>query len=135
MNSTPNSTPNKLPVWHTRLCQLIEQNPRGKAGVAEMMGISRAYVSRVLMTTPNRIKTPSPKFVQRIYDAFGQVDCPYLNRPLTPAQCKTYHERKYIVIDAATVGHWRACQHCSHNPHSQTNTPNTPNTPHLKDSK
>lgn len=116
---------NNLPVWRTRLCQLIEQNPRGTAGVAEMMGISRSYVGRVLMTTHNRIENPSPKFIQRIYDAFGQVDCPYLKRPLTPAQCKTYHERKYIVIDASTVGHWRACQHCSHNTRNTHNTHNT----------
>ena len=107
----------ELPLWKQRLNQLIEHNPRGMAGVAEKMGISGAYVRRVCLKpgTKGRIEQPSPKFIARIYDAFGEIDCPHLQRPLTPAQCKKYHERDYIVIDATTVEHWRACQRCPHN--------------------
>lgn len=106
----------ELPLWKQRLNQLIAHNPRGMAGVAEQMGISSSYVRRVLKPgAKGRIEQPSPKFIERIYDAFGEIDCPHLQRPLTPAQCKKYHERDYIVIDITTVQHWRACQKCAHN--------------------
>jgi hypothetical protein len=107
----------ELPLWRQRLNQLIAQNPRGMTGVAEQMGISGSYVRRVCLREgrAGRIEPPSVKFIGRIHDAFGELDCPHLQRPLTLAQCKSYNERKYIVIDATTVEHWRACQRCPHN--------------------
>jgi hypothetical protein len=88
---------------------------------AKRMGVSRAYVARVLMTGENRIKDPSPKFIDRVIDAFGQgrVDCPHLGRDIALGQCKDFAALEWKVIHGSgpeKVLHWRACQHCPQNP-------------------
>lgn len=116
-----------LPAVEPRWLALLKEAVAtyGKRGavthVAKRMGVSRAYVARVLMTGENRIKDPSPKFIDRVIDAFGagRVDCPHLSRDIAFSQCKNFASLEWKVIHGSgpeKVLHWRACQHCPQNP-------------------
>lgn len=108
-------TPQPLPAWRTALDTAIATDPRGKLGVAERLGVSRPYVSRV---ATGHIPVASPLFVQRVVDNYLQVNCPHLQAPLPPGQCRSYAARTYTQISAHDVPHWRACLRCANNPNN-----------------
>ena len=99
-----------LPGWREQLLAAIEADPRRSAGVAEKLGVSRVYVSRVLTGS---IPVASPRFVSRVVALCQRVHCPHLDTSLPPDECRAYAARQYAQIDAAQVPHWRACQRCS----------------------
>lgn len=115
--------PDVPPRWLALLKEAVANY--GKRGAvteaAKRMGVSRAYVARVLMTGKGRIENPSKKFIDRVIEAFGQgrVDCPHLARDIALGQCQAYAALEWKVIHGSgpeKVLHWRACQHCPQNP-------------------
>lgn len=100
-------------AWRRILGQAIAADPSGKEGVAQRLGVSRCYVSRVWT---GHIPAPSAKFVTRVVALLAQVECPHLGRMLAPEACRAYAERGYERIRAPDVPHWRACRNCEHNP-------------------
>ncbi len=115
--------PDVEPRWLALLKQAIADHA-GRGGVlkaAQAMGVSRTYVARVLMTGENRIKHPSPAFVRRALNAFGngRLDCPHLVAEISLGQCQDFAAREWKVIHGSgpeKVLHWRACQSCPQNP-------------------
>lgn len=103
--------------WRGVLATLVAEHPKGKQGVADVMGVSRVYVSRVFMTGPNRIEHPGKAFVAKVWGAVGAVACPHLGRTLATADCKAHATRSWGALSGQDqVQHWRACQRCPHNP-------------------
>ncbi|MCU0963570.1 MAG: helix-turn-helix transcriptional regulator [Burkholderiaceae bacterium] len=99
--------------WRVVLEHAIAADPSGKKGVAERLGVSRPYVSRI---TTGHIPQASGQFVQRVVDTYMQVQCPHLDRLLPPGQCRSYAGRTYAQLNGAQeVAHWRACRRCPHN--------------------
>lgn len=98
--------------WRAALERAIASDPTGKKGVAERLGVSRPYVSRI---TTGHIGRASPLFIQRVIDTLMQVDCPHLQRPLPPGQCRSYASRSYTQVSSFEVDHWRACRRCPNN--------------------
>ena len=92
--------------------QAVEADPRGISGVAERMGVSRPYVSRVLSGSMDPVPD---KFTDRVLATFARIDCPYLKTPLAPQECSRYARRSYSAITAAEVPHFRACKKCPNN--------------------
>ena len=107
------ATPPALPAWLAALHAAVADEPAGKKGVAARLGVSRPYVSRVMCGDLKR--RPPPKFIARVEAMLLQVDCPHLLRPLQPAECRGFAERRYAKIDQFEVDHWRACRGCTHN--------------------
>lgn len=105
--------PRDLPAWRAMLDAAVSADPAGKKGVAERLGVSRPYVSRVI-TGDLQHRVPA-KFIARVNAVLMQVDCPYLQRPLPPADCGRYAERSYAQISSFEVDHWRACRACPNN--------------------
>jgi hypothetical protein len=101
--------PAPLPAWRRALADAAAADPRGRAGVAERMGVSRVYVSRVMS---GDIDPVPDKFIGRVLAALCRVECPHLGRTLAPAECRAYAARPYRALAAAEVNHWRACQRC-----------------------
>lgn len=100
----------QVPAWRDALESAIATDPRGAAGVAVRLDVSRPYVSRVM----NFSMWPAPApFVQRVHAVLMQVSCPHLGTAISPAACRTYARRNFADISAFEVDHWRACQRCT----------------------
>ena len=101
------------PDWQALLNQAIGADKRGISGVADRMGISRPYVSRVMAGGFDPVPA---SFIERVLSVYGQVECPHLRQAIEPATCRQYAGRSYSTINAAEVPHWRACRRCPLNP-------------------
>lgn len=98
--------------WLALLQQAIDGDARGISGVADRMGVSRPYVSRVLSGS---IDPVPEKFTTRVLATFARIDCPHLRSSLAPQACSAFARRSYGAISAAEVPHWRACKKCPNN--------------------
>jgi hypothetical protein len=100
--------------WRQAFDTAIATDPRGRQGVSERLGVTRAYVSRVAGgdLTPR----PPPRFIARVQAVLMQVDCPHLQRALPPAECQRFAARSYAQVSQFEVAHWRACRACPSNP-------------------
>lgn len=105
--------PRALPAWRLALDGAIAADPAGKKGVAENLGVSRPYVSRV--ACGDLEARPPAKFIARVVAVYLQVDCPALQRTLPPAECRAYADRTYAQVSSFEVDHWRACRGCANN--------------------
>lgn len=119
VDTATQALPDVEPRWLALLKEAVEADCT--TGVAQRMGVSRPYVSRVLMTNENRIKVVSPLFIKRVMAAFGRgrVDCPHLSRDIALGECQSFAGREWKVIHGSgpeKVLHWRACQACPQNP-------------------
>lgn len=101
--------------WRALLIHEVGCDPRGKAGVALRLGVSRAYVSRVLTQGACAIEAVSPRFIERVLDAYHVIECPatldmqprsHCHKANTPAPM---HNPLSLRI-------WRTCQNCQHKP-------------------
>lgn len=101
------------PAWWVALMAAIDLDKTGKKGVAERLGVSRPYVSRVAC---GHIRVPSQRFIDRVTAVLLQVECPHLGKPLKPDVCRAYAARTYGQVSQFEVDHWRACRGCKHNP-------------------
>uniref|UniRef100_UPI0030CA2850 hypothetical protein n=1 Tax=uncultured Sphaerotilus sp. TaxID=474984 RepID=UPI0030CA2850 len=103
-----------VPDWFATLAREAEQHPRGKAGVAERIGVTRAYVARV-MTHNIPLASVSPRFVERVVDSYGGWDCPHTRAHIPARGCRACAAKTYESLSFAEVDQWRACQGCPHN--------------------
>ena len=106
--STPATPP--AAAWREALETAIATDPRGRAGVAERLDVSRAYVSRV---ASGHMPAP-PKFAQRVAATYLRVECPHLKASISPQECQAYAARSYAQCSQFEVDHWRACKACPH---------------------
>ena len=108
--ATTTTTTSNSADWLTALEAAIAADPRGKAGVASVLGVSRGYVSQVL----NGHWDPVPEtFIVRVVERLCSTACPHLGRDIPHASCRAYAARQWDAISQFEVDHWRACQHCT----------------------
>lgn len=105
--------PAALPAWRVALHLAIKDDPAGKKGVAERLGVSRPYVSRV--ATGDLARNTPVRFINRVEAVLMTTPCPHLQRPLPPGDCRRFADRNYDQISQFEVDHWRACRACPHN--------------------
>lgn len=103
------------PNWRQALEAAVAQHPHGNKGVAELLGVSRTYVSRVMT---GHMPVAPLRFIERVRNTLQQVHCPHLRRPLPPADCRAYAHRTYAQVSQFEVDHWRACRACPNRPAS-----------------
>lgn len=104
------SSPSPSADWRATLEAAIEADPRGKAGVADTLGVSRGYVSQVL--NGHRATVPA-NFIVRVVERLCATACPHLGRDIPHASCREYAARQWSAISQFEVDHWRACQRCT----------------------
>lgn len=99
--------------WLDLLATAVDTHPRGRAGVADDLGLSRSAISQVLS---GRYPASSQHIARRVLDHYDRFTCPHLGSPITPARCGQYALRPCPTTSPAEVRHWRACQGCPHKP-------------------
>lgn len=114
-----------VPEWFATLSREAEQHPRGKAGVAERLGVTRPYVARVL-TNNIPLASVSPKFVERVVDSYGGWNCPHTGTHISARACRACASQTYESLSFAEVDQWRSCQGCACNPLRQAQPISTP---------
>ncbi len=96
--------------WFAELRQAVKAHPRGKAGVAVMLGVSRGYVSQIMN---GYYLNASPEFIVRVVERLCATRCPHLGRDIPHASCREYAARRWEAISQFEVEHWRTCQRCT----------------------
>jgi len=91
----------------------VSADPRGMAGVAEGLGISRTAISLVLR---DKYPADSRRIAQRVLDAYDRVRCPHLHALIPLRVCRAYALRGVPTTNAREMRHWRACQTCPQRP-------------------
>lgn len=97
--------------WRAILAREIDLHPRGKAGVAQRLGVSRSYVSRALSTGSSAYDIVPQTFISRVLDLESDVDCPAAGSRVARAEC-----RKSLgpapTHNPLAMRIWRECQTC-----------------------
>ncbi len=98
--------------WMTLLTKAVEADPRGRAGVADHLGLSRPAISQVLSGT---YPASTEHIAQRVMDHYDRPDCPLVGREIDRPLCrKTALRERPRGGDA--LARWTTCQTCSHKP-------------------
>lgn len=111
-----------LPDWRAILLREVKEDPRKKAGVADRMGIKRAYVSRAVATLEGRSsgfpRGVPQSFISRVLDLEADVDCPAQAVRVARAEC-----RKALAPapthNPLAMRIWRECQTCAIKPRQE----------------
>lgn len=103
--------------WHALLVAEVAAHPKGKAGVAARLGVTRCYVSRVLSTGASAYAKAPQKFIDRVIDRLHVVaDCPATNSPKPRSECKRLGNGAAPTHNPLAMRIWIECQRCPHKP-------------------
>lgn len=109
------------PVWVQLLCKEIGSHKRGKAAVADLLGVKRAYVSRVIATLEGR-SSGFPKgvpgaFQQRVIDRLHVIrECPATIQPQPVTECQRIAHGAAPTHNPQAMRIWSECQRCVYKP-------------------
>jgi len=93
----------------------VSAHPKGKAGVAVMLGYGRALISRVL--SPNDPTDVSEKLARRIIDRLHIVaECPATTLPQPRSECRRISTGHAPTHNPLAMRIWKVCQACPHKP-------------------
>ncbi|MFZ5483517.1 MAG: hypothetical protein ACOZB0_04730 [Pseudomonadota bacterium] len=98
--------------WKNLLARAVEDDPRGRAGVAEKIGYHRSAVSQALSGT---YAAKMDKIAQAVLDHYDRPDCILVGRVIERPLC-----RRTALIAEPKGGdarvRWLTCQTCPHKP-------------------
>lgn len=77
--------------------------------VADELGYARPSLSLALR---DKYIGSTEKLIKTVLKVLGQIQCPYLNRVISPSECSAFRERKAPTQNPAEMRHWSACQAC-----------------------
>ncbi len=97
--------------WRAILAREIALHPRGKAGVAERLGVTRSYVSRAMSSGSSAYAAVPAKFIARVFDIESDVDCPANGSRVPRADCRKANGPAPTHNPFAMML-WRQCQSC-----------------------
>lgn len=97
--------------WRAILAREVELHPRGKAGVAERLGVSRAYVSRAMSEGTSAYDEVPRTFIRRVLDLESDVDCPAAGGRVARAECRKANGPA-PTHNPLAMRLWRECQTC-----------------------
>lgn len=81
--------------------------------VAAKLGYSRTAVTLYLSGKyPGGVARLEARIVERL----GGVDCPFLGRTISNADCASHASRDCPSTSPMALRHWQACKTCDHNP-------------------
>jgi hypothetical protein len=99
-------------TWRQLLTRAVDNHPRGIAGVAEQIGLSRPAISQVLSET---YPASTDNIARRVLDHYDRPDCPLVQREIDRPLCrKTALREQPRGGDALT--RWTVCQTCPYKP-------------------
>ena len=117
MESNATIAVSSAPDWRALLAAEVETNPKGKAGVAIRLGVSRAYVSRALSSGSAAFKAVPPKFIARVIDRLHVIpECPATGQPQPRSDCMRIGNGAAPTHNPLSMRIWIECQRCPHKP-------------------
>jgi hypothetical protein len=109
-------TPSRVEGWLSRLAADCAANPRGKAGMAAAMGISRPYIARALSTGKSALLPSQMESLRARYLTFvGELRCPSTGEVVERAVCLAGHASA-PTHNPSRMMIWKTCQRCSLRP-------------------
>lgn len=85
--------------------------------VADELGYARTAVSQALN---GKYPAHADKLRVKILERYAEaVCCPFLQRDLTPTECRTFRNRDLPISPLSAVKHWQACRFCPLNPNAR----------------
>lgn len=78
---------------------------------AAKIGYSRPAVSAVLS---GKYDAGTSKLLLRAYETLAMVDCPHLEREISPAECRRYASGEAAGTSPLAMRHVRTCRTCPH---------------------
>lgn len=100
-----------VPAWRDILAREIAAHPRGKAGVAERLGVCRSYVARAMSAGTSAYAAVPAKFVRRVMELQADVDCPSAGGRRPRADCHKANDAA-PTHNPLAMRLWRDCQAC-----------------------
>lgn len=120
--------------WLALLLAACERHPRGKAGVAARLGVSRVYVTRAISTAQGGASGissgVSAKFVRLVIDRLCEVrECPATLQAQPVSECRRIALTPPPTHNPLLMRIWGVCQGCIYKPspappETQSNTTN-----------
>lgn len=111
------------PDWRALLTAEVAHHPRGRAGVAERLGVSRAYVSRALNAGAGGsgyAQVPK-KFITRVLDRLVVVaQCPATGLDQPRTECRRIACNPAPTHNPLAMRIWIECQRCPYHPGKET---------------
>lgn len=95
--------------WLELLKKAIDDNPRGRAGVAEVLDVSRTTISLVV---DNKYPAKTDKIAALVLHHYARVNCPHLGAEIGIDECRAHANRTAPTNSPREMRHWRACQTC-----------------------
>lgn len=108
-----------LPDWRAILAREVALHPRKKAGVADRLGVSRAYVSRAMSAGSSAYLAVPQAFIARVLDLESDVDCPASGGRIARAECRKANGPA-PTHNPLAMRLWRECQRCAIKPIQET---------------
>lgn len=109
--------------WFGLLRAAVQRSTQRK--VAQQLAVAESLVNQVLRGTGEYGKgtASTRRFAQRVNDAFGKWECPYLSdaeapREISAEQCRSFAHREAPTGSPRDLAHWRACRACPQKEHS-----------------
>src|SRR5512139_1056079 len=96
-------------TWLELLQQAVAEHTRGRAGVADQLGVSRTAISLVL---GGKYPASTDHIAAKVLDTYARIACPHLGETITQAQCRDFATRSAPTNTPRDMRHWRACQGC-----------------------
>lgn len=99
--------------WLSLLQQAVAADPRGRAGVAQRLGLSRSALSMVMAGSyPASTAHIAARVVELLVP---RPTCPHTGEPLARTTCAVFSAAAPIN-SPREMRQWRTCQTCGHKP-------------------
>lgn len=108
--------------WRALLAKAVAEHPKGKAGVAARLGVSRALVSRVMSEGKSALAA-SDDFIALVIarlKVIEQVECLIDGEAVDITECQKANDPAPTHKPLAMY-RWRACQQCPNKPAAKEN--------------
>lgn len=103
--------------WRALLArEVVAAGKEGKARVAIRLGVSRAYVSRVMSTGKSAFAEVPPSFIERVISRFHTVRCPARGDHEMPYADCAKANGPAPTHNPLSMHLWRECQRCPNKP-------------------
>ena len=103
------------------LAGAIAADPRGKAGVADVLDVSRSLLARVL--SPADPTGLSGKLARRVIDHYDVVaECPATGAAQPRSECHRLSAAPAPTHHPLAMRIWKTCRRCPHKPNPQEET-------------
>lgn len=102
-----------MSAWMELLARAVAENPRGAAGVANELGVSRAAVSLV---NSGKYPARTDRIAAKVLDVYERHMCPHTGAQVRRADCASRALAPAPTNSPRDMRQWRACQACPHKP-------------------